>query len=54
MKTMIFLIIGSALLYYFWSYAEALLLALPIPDPKDLKDKVNKMVQKGKNAVSKK
>ena len=44
MKTMIYLVIGAALLYYFWAYAEALIIALPIPDPKEIKDRVSKMV----------
>lgn len=54
MKTLILLIIGCGLLYYFWAYVEAVLIALPMPDPKDLKDKVAKIVEKGKNAVTKK
>lgn len=37
------MIIGAGV-YYGWNYIEAALIALPIPDPKELKDKVMKLV----------
>jgi len=41
-------IIGAAL-YYFWGYVEALILLLPIPDPKDIKNKVLSLFARSKD-----
>lgn len=48
-----------AILYFGWPMIEALLIALPIPDPKDMKDKLKGMISggsgtaKGKQAIKK-
>ena len=49
-KTAILFLIVGALLYYGRKYLEALLIALPIPDPKDMKEKMGNMIAKGKGA----
>jgi hypothetical protein len=33
-------IVLLAALYFGWNYVEAILILLPIPDPKDIKEKV--------------
>jgi len=33
----------GAVLYFGWTYVEAILIALPLPDPKDLKERVTKL-----------
>jgi len=33
----------GAVLYFGWNYVEAVLIMLPLPDPKDLKEKVTKL-----------
>jgi hypothetical protein len=42
-RTLGYLIIIGAILYFGWPFIEALIIALPIPDPKDIKDKVKGM-----------
>ena len=39
------MILGAAL-YFGWNYVEAVLIALPIPDPKDIKEKITKMINR--------
>lgn len=39
-----FIVIIMAILYFGWPMIEALLIALPIPDPKDVKDKLKGMI----------
>lgn len=39
-KTFALIILGIACLYYGWPIIEAILLVLPIPDPKDSINKV--------------
>ena len=39
-KSLLYLVIIGAGVYFGWSYIEALLIALPIPDPKDIKEKI--------------
>jgi len=43
-RTLLFLIIIVAVLYFGWPLIEGLLIALPIPDPKDIKDKIKNMM----------
>lgn len=43
LKVFMSLIIIGAILYFGWPMFEALLIALPIPDPKDVKDKVRNL-----------
>jgi len=37
----------GAVIYFGWNYVEAILIALPLPDPKDLKEKISKFVSSG-------
>lgn len=37
------LVIIGAILYFGWPMFEAVLIALPIPDPKDVKEKVRNL-----------
>ena len=46
------IIIVAALLYFGWPLFEAALIALPIPDPKDVKDKVKNMLKSGETRTS--
>jgi len=39
-KTLIVIIVLAAIIYYGWNYIEEFLIILPIPDPKDMKEKV--------------
>jgi hypothetical protein len=52
------MIIVAAILYFGWPLFEAVLIALPIPDPKDVKDKVKNLMKsdpnrKGQQAIKK-
>lgn len=42
---MVLAIIGAGI-YYGWHYIEAVLIALPIPDPKELKENITKLFNK--------
>lgn len=42
-KSLLFVIIGLIILYYSWSYIEAILILLPIPDPKEVMGKIGGM-----------
>ncbi len=48
-KALLSIIIIGAILYFGWPIFEAVIIALPIPDPKDVKDKVKSMF-KGDNS----
>jgi len=48
-KIILSIIIVAAILYFGWPLFEAVLIALPIPDPKDVKDKVKNMLKSGEN-----
>jgi len=39
-RTLLYIAIIFAIVYFGWPLFEAVLIALPIPDPKDIKDKV--------------
>jgi len=39
-RNIIVLFVVAAILYYCWPYIEALLIALPIPDPKNMKESI--------------
>lgn len=56
MKSMIIVIAGIAILYYAWPTVEKILIALPIPDPKSIKEKISGMVNSkgGKGGKGKK
>lgn len=43
LKVIVSLVIIGAILYFGWPLFEAVLIALPIPDPKDVKDKVKNL-----------
>jgi len=43
-RTLLFLIILGAIAYFGWPIIEGILIALPIPDPKDIKDKFTEML----------
>lgn len=43
LRSMAFVIIVVAILYFGWPVLEGILIALPIPDPKDLKEKFFKI-----------
>jgi len=40
LKSLLSLIIMGAIFYFGWPFIEALLIILPIPDPKEYKDKL--------------
>lgn len=40
LRTILYFIIIGAILYFGWPLAEAIMIALPIPDPKDIKEKL--------------
>lgn len=44
--TIAYLVIIVAILYFGWPFVEAVIIALPIPDPKDLKDKLKSYFSK--------
>jgi hypothetical protein len=46
---MLFVIIAVAILYFGWPIIEKILIALPIPDPKDVKEKFFKLFSRGNN-----
>jgi hypothetical protein len=57
-KVIISMIIVAAILYFGWPLFEAVLIALPIPDPKDVKDKVKNLMKsdpnrKGQSSIKK-
>jgi hypothetical protein len=39
-RSILYIVIIFGILYFGWPLIEAVLIALPIPDPKDIKDKV--------------
>ena len=43
LKVFMSLVIIGAILYFGWPMFEAVLIALPIPDPKDVKEKVRNL-----------
>lgn len=43
MRSFLYLLIMGGVVYFGWSYFEALLIVLPIPDPKDIKEKLAKL-----------
>lgn len=45
-KAVLYLMVVAAALYFGWNYVEAILIALPIPDPKDVKERVGKLFNK--------
>ena len=53
-RNLVLLLVGGALTYYGWPVIEAVLLFLPIPDPRTMKDKAkeycNMFMQGGGNA----
>lgn len=54
-----YLIIIAAILYFGWPFIEAIIIALPIPDPKDMGEKIKSFFQRNaqttrKGTVSKK
>lgn len=54
LRSFVMLLILGAVFYYGWPIIEAILIALPIPDPKDGIEKVKGIFNKAKNAASKK
>jgi hypothetical protein len=40
-----------AALYFGWNYVEAILIALPIFDPKDIKEKIQKLISRDGSAT---
>jgi len=42
-RTILYIVIIFAIFYFGWPLVEALLIALPIPDPKDIKDKIKSL-----------
>ena len=53
-KNLLYILVVGGLLYFGWPYFEAVLIALPIPDPKELKEKFSGMFSKGKGASANK
>jgi hypothetical protein len=39
-RTILYLVIFGAVIYFGWPIFEAIIIALPVPDPKDLKEKI--------------
>lgn len=48
-KNVILLLVVAAILYYGWPLVEAIIVKLPIPDPKDMKEKFSGVIQSIKN-----
>jgi hypothetical protein len=42
-KSFILVLVGIVLVYYSWAYIEAILIMLPIPDPKGVFEKIGKL-----------
>lgn len=40
LRTILYFIIIGAILYFGWPLVEAIMIALPMPDPKDIKEKI--------------
>lgn len=53
LKNAIIFVIIIVALYFGWPIIEAILIMLPIPDPKDIKEKVSGLVSKGQAAIKK-
>lgn len=49
-KIILSIIIIATILYFGWPLFEAVLIALPIPDPKDVKDKVKSILKNSDNS----
>lgn len=52
LKKFVFVLIAAAILYFGWAYVEAILLILPIPDPKDMKEKIKSWFSAAKKITS--
>lgn len=51
MKNIFLFAVVGALLYYGWPVVEAIIIKLPIPDPKDMKERVQSIVSGIKDKV---
>jgi hypothetical protein len=54
MKSFLYVLILAGALYFGWPYIEALLITLPIPDPKDVKEKLGGLFGSSKGSSSNK
>jgi hypothetical protein len=52
-RNILILVLIIAGLYFGWPIVEAILIMLPIPDPKDVKDKLSGLVSKSSSALKK-
>jgi hypothetical protein len=52
-KTFLLVLATAGALYYGWPVIEKILLTLPIPDPKDVKEKIQGAISKSTKGASK-